>query len=59
VARVGVEQGLRVISAHDFARQLTAPAQPAPAASDERRDVRLSEAEIEEWLRLFGEPPEE
>lgn len=59
VARVAVEYGVRVISAHEFARQLTAPAQPAPAALDERRDVRLSEAEIEEWLRLFGEPPEE
>jgi hypothetical protein len=50
---------VRVLSAHEFARQLTAPAQSAPAALDERRDVRLSEAEIKEWLRLFGEPPEE
>jgi uncharacterized protein len=59
VARVGMDRGVRVISAHEFARQLTAPAQPAPVAPDERRDVRLSQAEIEEWLRLFGEPPGE
>ena len=59
VARAGEDRGVRVISSREFARQLTAPAQPAPAAPDERRDVRLSEAEIQEWLRLFGEPPEE
>ncbi|HEU5103246.1 MAG TPA: NYN domain-containing protein, partial [Roseiflexaceae bacterium] len=51
VARVGAECGVRVVSAQEFARQLTAPAKPAPAAADEQRDVRLSEAEIEEWLR--------
>jgi uncharacterized protein len=50
--------GVRVISSHAFARHLAAPAQPA-AVQEEQRDVRLSEAEIEEWLRLFGESPEE
>jgi hypothetical protein len=48
---------VRVISSHAFARQLIAPAQPA--AQEEQRDVRLSEGEIEEWLRLFGQSPEE
>jgi uncharacterized protein len=59
VARAAEERGVRVISSHEFARQLTAPAKPAPASHEERRDMRLSEAEIEEWLRLFGESPEE
>ena len=57
VARAAEEHGVRVISSHAFARQLRAPAQPA-AAPAEQRDVRLSEAQIEEWLRLFGEAPE-
>jgi uncharacterized protein len=59
VARVGQDCGVRVVSSHEFARRLTAPAPPTLASQDERRDVRLSEAEIEEWLRLFGEPPGE
>jgi predicted RNA-binding protein with PIN domain len=58
VARVAEERGVRVISSHDFARQLIATPKPA-AAQAERRDIRMSEAEIEEWLRLFGESPEE
>jgi hypothetical protein len=55
--RAAEDHGVRVISAHTFARQLLAPARPA-AAQLEQRDVRLSEAEIAEWLRLFGEAPE-
>jgi predicted RNA-binding protein with PIN domain len=58
VARAAEERGVRVISSHDFARQLTAPARPRAASQEERRDVRLSEAEVEEWLRLFGELPD-
>ncbi len=59
VVRAAEDHGVRVISSHAFARQLTAPARPTAAAQEEQRDVRLSEAEIEEWLRLFGELPEE
>jgi predicted RNA-binding protein with PIN domain len=56
VVRAAQDRGVHVISSHVFARQLIAPAQPA--AAQEQRDVRLSEAEIEEWLRLFGESPD-
>ena len=57
VMRAAQDHGVRVISSHIFARQLTAPARPA-AVLEEQRDVRLSEAEIDEWLRLFGETPD-
>ena len=43
--------GCRVISAADFAREVVRPL-PAPAKDE---DVHLSEEEIEEWLRLFGQ----
>jgi predicted RNA-binding protein with PIN domain len=58
IARAAEEHGVRVISSHVFARQLLAPARPA-ATQEEQRDIRLSEAEIEKWLRLFGEEPDE
>jgi predicted RNA-binding protein with PIN domain len=54
VARVAEECGVRVIGAREFAAQLqapTAPARPRP----EKPEARLSPAEIEEWLRIFGE----
>lgn len=57
VARAAEDHGVRVISSHTFARQLIAPTQPA-AAPVEQRDVHLSDAEIAEWLRLFGELPD-
>ena len=51
---------MAVISSQEFARRLLAPKQPNPGTDrDERRDVRLSEAEVEEWLRIFGEQPDE
>jgi hypothetical protein len=56
--RAAEDHGVRVISSHVFARQLLAPTQPAAPAQAEQRDIRLSEAQIEEWLRLFGEAPE-
>src|SRR5215212_705698 len=58
VVRAAQEYGVRVISSHEFARQLLARSQPA-AAPDEQCDIRQSEAQIDEWLRLFGEAPEE
>ena len=57
VVRAAEDCGVRVISSHAFARQLLAAARPT-AAQAEQRDVRLSEAEIEEWLHLFGESPD-
>jgi predicted RNA-binding protein with PIN domain len=57
VARVAEECGVRVIGAREFAAQLRAPAAPPPPA--EKPDARLSEAEVEEWLRVFGEIPGE
>jgi predicted RNA-binding protein with PIN domain len=59
VARVAEERGVRVLGSQEFARQLLGPARPPSAAREEKRDVRLSEAEVEEWLRIFGEAPGE
>ena len=58
VARAAEEYGVRVISSHVFARQLLAPASPTVAPA-EQRDISQSEAQIDEWMRLFGEAPEE
>jgi predicted RNA-binding protein with PIN domain len=57
VARVAEERGVKVISSQEFARQLLAPPKRAALPSDEKRDVQLSEAEIEEWLELFRNRP--
>lgn len=57
VARVAEEHGVRVISSQEFARQLTAPPDRPASAADEKPDVRLSEAEIEEWMELFRNRP--
>lgn len=48
VQAVAKAHGCRVISAHAFAHELTAP---LPKVT--REDISLSEEEIEEWLRLF------
>lgn len=59
IVRVAEECGARVISSQEFARQLLAPTPTRPAARpDEKYDVRLSEAEIEEWLELFRNRPD-
>jgi hypothetical protein len=54
VARVAEECGVRVLGAREFAAQLQAPTAPACPPS-EKPEARLSPAEIEEWLRIFGE----
>jgi predicted RNA-binding protein with PIN domain len=62
VARVAEECGVKVMSSQEFARQHLSPAQPSAktsAAPEEKRDVRLSPAEVDEWLRLFEERPDE
>jgi uncharacterized protein len=48
-------RGVRVIAAHTFAHQLMASTQKPQRAPEEKRDVRLSEAEIRAWMREFGE----
>jgi predicted RNA-binding protein with PIN domain len=58
VTRVAKERGVRVIGAREFAAQLVAPSTQPVAQHEEKRDAHLSEAEIAEWLRLFGEPPD-
>ena len=53
VARVAEERGVKVISSHEFARQLlSGPGRPAQSL-DEKRDVQLTEAEIDEWMEIF------
>lgn len=51
VAGVARERGVQVIDSREFAARLSAP----QARAAEKRDMPLSEADVEEWLRLFGE----
>ncbi|MBN1887070.1 MAG: NYN domain-containing protein [Thermoflexales bacterium] len=44
-------RGARVTSATEFAARLLSP--PAPRQAGEADDVRLSPAEVQEWLNLF------
>lgn len=57
VARAALDRGIKVVDARTFAAQL-APTPRHGAAPAEKREVRLSEAEVAEWMRLFGEDPE-
>ncbi|HIP97216.1 MAG TPA: hypothetical protein EYH32_08400 [Anaerolineae bacterium] len=50
VTAAAVERGARVMSAESFAAMLSAP----PPAAGDRADVKLSPAEVEEWLSIFG-----
>lgn len=58
IVRVAAERGVKVISAHDFARQLLAPPARAAAPLDEKRDRQLSAAEVEEWMEIFRNRPD-
>lgn len=60
VAAAARERGVRVISAEQFAKQLlhTTSAGAAAPEPGTRADLQLSEAEVEEWLRIFGERPD-
>ena len=58
VALVGRELGVKVVGSQEFARKLAEPAAPEAPHAEQKYDVRLSEAEVEEWLRIFGEPPD-
>lgn len=46
---------MRTLRAEEFARLLQAPPSPPKPDPGESPDVRLTDAEIDEWLRLFGE----
>lgn len=60
VARAATDRRITVISSHDFARELTAVPTPKRSTPGDKPDhVRLSPAELNEWLLLFGEPAEE
>lgn len=59
IVRVAAERGVRVIGAHEFARQLQAGPIRTAAAPEEKRDVRLSDAEVEEWLEFFRKRPKQ
>ena len=54
IAEAARERGVRVISSQAFAAQLLGEPTPTQAPMEEKHDVRLSEAEVEEWLRLFN-----
>jgi predicted RNA-binding protein with PIN domain len=51
VRQAAEERGARVISATEFAARLLSP--PVPRQGGAADDVRLSPAEVEEWMRLF------
>ena len=57
VARAAQERGVRVISSQAFARQLLGPASSAAPPQHDKPDIQLSEAEVAEWLQVFGEQP--
>jgi predicted RNA-binding protein with PIN domain len=58
IARAAEERGVRVIGAREFATQLFAPT-PRAEPTPEKPDAPLSSAEVDEWLHLFGEAPEQ
>jgi predicted RNA-binding protein with PIN domain len=61
VVRAAQDCRVRVIDARAFAAELCSPtkrAKPAPAP-DQKRDIHMSDAEIAEWMRIFGEEPEQ
>lgn len=58
VADAARQRGVRVVSAQQFAAQLVALDAPAPAP-DAKHDPKLDANEVDEWLRLFGHPPED
>ncbi|HWQ15106.1 MAG TPA: NYN domain-containing protein [Roseiflexaceae bacterium] len=59
IARAAAEQQVRVIDSRAFARQLSAPPERRPTPPPDKRETPLTPAEVEEWLRLFGERGEE
>jgi predicted RNA-binding protein with PIN domain len=56
VIAVARARGARVMRSEDFAAHLSGPRTVETARVEQ--DVRLSEKEVEEWLRVFGEENE-
>ncbi len=52
IQRAAAHVRARIVASADFAAQLSARAPAAPKADD---DAPLSEAEVDEWLRLFNQ----
>ena len=58
LARVAEERRVRVIDSRTFAAQLSQPHPKRPQSAhpiEKKHDVHLSDAEIQEWLKMFGE----
>lgn len=54
IARAAAARGMRVVPAEEFARQLVA----LSSRANETPDVRLTQAEVEEWLEIFIARPQ-
>lgn len=55
IVRAAEDRKVRVIDSRQFARQLRPPARHERREPPEKREAPLSRAELDEWLRLFGE----
>lgn len=59
VVDVALERRVKVISSHEFAERLSAPPpRRSGAPTSEKPERRLSEAEVAEWMQIFGLPPD-
>lgn len=55
VTRLAKQRGMRVVTAHDFAKELARTLRhEVPLADAMKQNPRLSEDEIDEWMQLFG-----
>lgn len=62
IRQIAAECGMPTLTADEFARKLangTSPEKAAAPQTDEEKDeqVRLSAREVEEWLNIFNQPP--
>jgi hypothetical protein len=58
VAGAARAQGIQVVSSQVFARRLVALSEPTASVQQKKSEKPPSEAEIQDWLRLFGETDE-
>jgi hypothetical protein len=59
VAGAARAQGIQVITSQTFARKLAALREPRASVQEKISEKPLNEAEIQDWLRLFGEKDDE
>jgi predicted RNA-binding protein with PIN domain len=59
VAGAARAQGVQVISSQAFARKLAVLREPTASMHEKKSEKPLNEAEIQDWLRLFGEKEDE